>query len=106
MWIALLFTKRNFLLSGSYDDTIRLWNLGDYQCVKIIDHKKLAVMLLLPNGYFAANSGNDITMYDLNDFKCVNTLVGHKDVISCMLFIKDNRIVTSSKDKTIILWGY
>jgi WD40 repeat protein len=104
--IALLFTKRNFLLSGSYDDTIRLWSLEGYQCVKIIDHKKLAMMLLLPNGYFAASSGNDFAMYDLNDFNCVNTLVGHKDVIFCMLFIKGNRIVTGSKDKTIILWGY
>jgi WD40 repeat protein len=101
--IALLFTKERLLLSGSRDETIRVWNLEDYQCVKIIYHEWAYVMLLLPNGFFASSSGN---IYDLNDFKCVNTLVRHEHVISSMLFIKGNRIATGSRDKTIILWVY
>jgi WD40 repeat protein len=103
MIMALLFTKGKYLLSGSCDETIRVWNLEDYLCVKIIDDNCATSMLLLPNGYFAVSSGK---IYDMNDFNCVNTLVFNEYYISCMLFIKGNIIVTGSRDNTIILWSY
>jgi WD40 repeat protein len=105
--IALLFAKSNLLLSGSLDYTIRAWNIDDYQCVKIIQHHRSAAMLLLlPNGYFAARSYEKVKIYDLNGYNCVNTLAGHDDYVSCMLFVKGNRIVTSSIDETTIIWKY
>jgi WD40 repeat protein len=103
--IALLFTIERLLLSCSNDDTIRLWNLEDYQCIKTIVHDWAAAMLLLPNGYFAVNSGANIMIYDLNDFSCISVLKGYY-VLSCMLYIKGNRIFTGSVAKTIILWSY
>jgi WD40 repeat protein len=63
-------------------------------------------MLLRLPGYFATKSYEKIKIYDVNGYNCVNTLVGHDDYVSCMLFIKGNKIVTSSIDKTTIIWKY
>jgi WD40 repeat protein len=96
--LALMFAKSNLLLSGSHDYTIRVWDIVNKQCFKIIQHHRNAVILtLLPNGYFAARSCEEIKIYDLNSYNCVNTLVGHKYDVFCILFIKGNRILTGSK---------
>jgi WD40 repeat protein len=105
--LALMFAKSNLLLSGSLDYTIRVWNIVDNQCVKIIQHHRNPVILtLLPNGYFAARSCEEIKIYDLNGYNCINTLAGHEYDVSCILFIKGNRIMTGSQDQTTIIWDY
>jgi WD40 repeat protein len=105
--LALMFAENNLVVSGSYDYTIRVWNIDNYQCVKIIQQSDYAaILVILPNGYFAACSFKEIKIYNLNGYNCVNTLAGHEDYIPCMLFIKGNRILTSSRDIITIIWGY
>jgi WD40 repeat protein len=105
--LALMFATSNLLVSGLFDSTIRVWNIDNHQCVKIIQQSDDATrLLLLPNGYFAASSFKEIKIYDLYGYNCVNTLAGHEDYIPCMIFIKRNRILTSSRNKTTIIWEY
>jgi WD40 repeat protein len=99
--------KRNLFITESFDYTIRLWNRNDYKCVRTITHDICpALTLLLPNGYFAARSYNNIKIYDINSCESVNILGGYEQLITCMLFIKGNRIVGGCKDKTFIIWDY
>jgi WD40 repeat protein len=53
--IALCFSdKDNVLLSGSYDNTIRFWNVETYECLKVVEanYNGTSQIILLPNGYF------------------------------------------------------
>ena len=38
---SLLYIKeRDIMISGSYDDTLRLWNMSNYQCKSVIEGVK------------------------------------------------------------------
>jgi WD40 repeat protein len=53
--IALCFcAKDNVLLSGSFDKTIRFWDVETYECLKVLEtnYNANSKNFLLPNGYF------------------------------------------------------
>jgi WD40 repeat protein len=102
---SLLYTN-SFLISGSHDKTIKIWN--EFRCIKEIDAHKARVqcLLLLPNGYFASGSDDKkIKIWDLQNFTSINVLEGHKSRIFNLVLLKDNRIVSNSYDK-LIIWNY
>jgi WD40 repeat protein len=111
-WIyALLCIEReNKLLSGSFRGETRVWDLTTYECVRIIDEAHfdgIKCLLHLPNGYFASYSWNKlIKIWDLKNYECINTLIGHKKVVTSLLLLKDNIVVSASNDKTILIWSY
>jgi WD40 repeat protein len=70
-------------------------------------------IFLLPNGYFVFGTFDSqpfrddcFAIYDMNSYKCVNTLEGHKGMVSSFLFLKDKRLASGSHDNTIIIWEY
>jgi WD40 repeat protein len=102
---CLLFTN-GLLISGSQDNTIKVWL--DYICVNVINaHEGYAnSLLVLPGGYFASGSDDGkIKIWDLKDFACVNVLVGHEGEINNLILLKDKRIVSDSHDE-LIIWNY
>jgi WD40 repeat protein len=105
---SLLFLKKdNYLFSGSYDNTIKVWAIDSYQCINttIAHDEGVTSLLLLPNGFFASGSvDKKIKIWDMKDYLCVDVLKGHKDVVSCLALMGDKRIVSSSYDKTLMIW--
>jgi WD40 repeat protein len=98
-WIrALLYLKKgNTMISASFDRTIKVFGLDDYQCIKTIsidEHPE--AMCLLQNGYFAISTlEGAMYIWDSCDFKPIN-IFSQKEGISRIIFLNDNRLVTSS----------
>jgi WD40 repeat protein len=92
---ALCFSaKDNMLLSASFDKTIRFWDAETYECLKLLKtyYNANSQILLLPTGYFVIGTfysqpfrNDSFAIYDMNNYKCVNTLEGHKEMVTCFL---------------------
>jgi hypothetical protein len=78
-----------------------------YQCIKTIsiDNCPEAMCLLL-KGYFAISTlEGPIHILDSCNFKSINTF-NQEEGISRIIFLNDNRTVSSSYHGTITIWGY
>jgi WD40 repeat protein len=105
---ALLYiAKNNILLSASIDNSIRVWDINDYRCIRTIDgHLNWIFELLLSkNEYFISCSLDGLMkVWDINSFECVNTLKSVKTQSSLEL-LKDYSIACILGNK-INAWNY
>jgi WD40 repeat protein len=98
--------KDDVLLSGSKDKTIKVWDLSTFICVRIIENNnEVRSLLILPNGFFASGY-YDGSIKIWRNYKCINSLKKHSDKVTKLLFLDDYRTVSSSFDKSIIIWHY
>jgi WD40 repeat protein len=98
--------KENLLISGSDDKTIKVWNMNDeYKCIKTIKcDAAVKCLLALPNGYFiSAYYDNTVKIWTTYDFECIHTLNLHKQVITSLMLANDNRLVSASLGKDIMV---
>jgi WD40 repeat protein len=97
--------KANLLISGSNNKNIRIWNMDDYKCIKTINcDAAVKCLLALPNGYFlSAYYDNTVKVWTTNDFECIHTFNLHKQVITSMIMVDDNKVVSASFEKNIIV---
>ena len=84
-------------------------------CYKLSKHVgRVRCMLELKNGYFLSGAGdtgkkkdNNILVWkpnDLDGFFYAQTLHGHQSDINGLIELKDGRVASSSKDRTIRIW--
>lgn len=95
-------------LTGSFDRTLRLWDLktGE-ELIAIRQQQVITAVALSPNGLYAACAGNDfgINVWDLNEKRVVARLSGHRADIGRMIYSADGRLLMSaSRDGTTRLW--
>jgi WD40 repeat protein len=106
---ALLFNKRDLLISGFSDGTIKVWSISnDYQCVKEITvNDKVVCFLLLPGGYFASAMWNgEVKIWDMGSFNCINVFRGHGQGMASLVLLSDYRVAYGGFDLSIMIWGY
>jgi WD40 repeat protein len=105
----------NLLISGSYDNTIKVWDgKNEFTCIKTIFLSSTILCLLsLPSGYFVSGGvDGNIKIWDLCNYECINTIAQGFKVSSIKQsnsvgdgFVKDYRIVSCSKDeRQIFVW--
>jgi WD40 repeat protein len=99
--------KQNVLLSGSNNGVVKVWELLNYQCIKIVESiGGVDKFILLPNGYFASCSyKGKIKIWDTKGFRLVNSFGSDEDYVSSLLLLKEHRIV-SITNATVIIWDY
>jgi WD40 repeat protein len=95
------------LASGSWDGTIRLWNVATgTETARLEGHtNSVHALCLLPDGRLASGSGdNTIRLWDLATDTETAHLEGHTNSVQALCLLPDGRLASGSGDKTIRLW--
>lgn len=102
--------KQPVLISGSLDDTIRVWNWETQTLIHTLQgHSRgLNQVVLTPDGQTMASCGDDaaVRLWNLADGSLIHTLKGHlRDVNSVALGESSPLLASGSEDSTIRLWA-
>jgi serine/threonine protein kinase len=97
------------LISGSADQTIKVWDLATGAELKTLaGHTSFVNALAIAyDDKTLASGGADLTvrLWDLATGRVLNTFVGHTGFVNALHFSHDGRILASgSADKTIKIW--
>ncbi len=97
------------IASGSYDKTIRLWNVSTGQCLRTLRGHTGSIFSVAfsPDGELIAGGSNDKTvrLWNAKNGRLLRTLEGHTDWIWSVAFSPDGALIASgSHDETIRLW--
>ncbi|MBX7174198.1 MAG: DUF4365 domain-containing protein, partial [Pyrinomonadaceae bacterium] len=98
-----------FIVSGSSDETVRIWDLATGQCLKTLVGHSDSVwgVAVSSDGKFIVSGSADKTLriWDLATGQCLKTLVGHSDSVWGVAVSSDGKfIVSGSADKTLRIW--
>ena len=101
------------IATGSYDNTIKVWNIYESICKKTIHVKKEVLSLLEfePNMILCgttSTSQSNINLYDINN--PYNTpkysFIGHSMNVNSIVKCDSNHFASASNDSSIIIWNY
>ena len=107
--IASVAVLGNRIVSGSWDGTIRVWNLEDGTCLRTLsDHDSGVYSVYISgnrivSGSRAGSRAGTVRVWDLETGTCLRTLSGHRHYI-LPVSVSRNRIVSGSWDGTVRMW--
>ena len=98
------------LASGSFDHTIRLWDLQTGECLRVLQGHTGGIYALAfaPDGQTLASGSFDhsIRLWDLQTGGCLRVLQGHTGGVWTIAISPDGQTLASgSNDQTIRLWN-
>ncbi|PZO40016.1 MAG: hypothetical protein DCF19_12555 [Pseudanabaena frigida] len=98
----------NTIVSGSEDNTIKLWNLDGQELCTLTGHSNgVWSVVFSPDGNTIVSSSEDNTIKLWNlDGQELGTLTGHSNWVRSVVFSPDGKTIASgSDDNTIKLWN-
>ena len=111
--VSLIQLSSGKLASGSYDNTIRIWDMNSLKENRIIKEKgKVFALLEFENGkLLSGTSENSINLWDIHDspFLIENSLfsfTGHELWINCLVKCSQTCFASASNDAKIKIWDY
>jgi WD40 repeat protein/serine/threonine protein kinase len=98
-----------FAVSGSWDCTLRVWDLRLGQSVRTLEGHRgwVNAVAVTPDGSRAISAASDCTLrvWDLGTGQSVQTLKGHTDRVNAVVVTPDcRRAISASSDRTLRLW--
>ncbi|KAI3373788.1 hypothetical protein L3Q82_022368 [Scortum barcoo] len=98
-----------FLLSGSRDKTIKMWDVSIGICLMtLVGHDNwVRGVLFHPGGRFIVSCADDktIRIWDYKNKRCMKTLCAHEHFVTSLDFHKTAPyVVTGSVDQTVKVW--
>jgi WD40 repeat protein len=98
-----------FAISGSWDATLRVWDLENGQLVRMLEgHLNWVTgVAVTPDGTRAISASSDRTLrvWDLESGQSVRTLEGHTDVVHAVAVTPDGTCaISASSDRTLRAW--
>jgi len=100
------------LISGSQDQTVKIWNVEDGSCIKTLEgHTELVWdVCVLVGGeekedlIVSGSSDNTLKVWNIEG-KCLKTLKGHSHWIYCVIPFDTKHVLSGSYDYTVKLWN-
>ena len=95
------------IVSGSCDNTIRIWSPDTGDCLRTLKGhtKQVSCVAVLPDGRIVSGSyDNYIRIWNADTGECLQTLEGHTLWVKCVTALPDGRIVSGSCDRTLRIW--
>ncbi|KAF8652707.1 hypothetical protein AX16_004211 [Volvariella volvacea WC 439] len=99
--------KKPVLISGSLDNTIKVWDIDTGKTLKTLFGHIEGVWAVASDKVRIVSGSHDRTLkvWSREDGKCTSTLVGHQAAVSC-LALGEDKIVSGSDDCTIKIWSF
>jgi len=109
IWSVDFSKSGNMLVSGSVDDTMRLWRVQDAQLLRTMSSHPFPVLTVkfTPNQALLASGSTDglIRLWRVSDSNLERTLQGHADwVVSIDISSNGQFLVSGGKDFTVRVW--
>lgn len=98
---------RPVLISGSLDNTIRLWCVRTGRCIRTLFGHTEGIWSLSLDKLRIASASHDrcIKTWDTDTGACKQTLVGHRGAVTCVQ-LGDDKIVSGSDDGDCRIWSF
>lgn len=96
------------LASGSYDTTIKVWNLANQtEKFTLKGHSDGVLALsMLDNGFLASSSADStINIWNLTNGMVLNTLAGHIGRVYSLALLKNGYLASGGDDSVINIWN-
>jgi F-box and WD-40 domain protein CDC4 len=95
------------LVSGSYDNTVRVWKISTGETVhRLVGHAMKVYSVVLDHKRGRCISGSMDTfvkIWSLETGACLYTLEGHTSLVG-LLDLRDERLVSAAADSTLRIW--
>lgn len=96
----------NRIVSGSDDNTLKVWNASTGMCSATLQGHTGGVWCLEMKDDLIVSGSTDrsLRVWDAASGECRRALYGHSSTVRCMA-MKDNYVVSGSRDNTLRLWN-
>ena len=97
-------------VSGSWDNTIKVWDIHTGECIKTLkssDEHRINALALINKTILASSSWSNTTikLWSLELGKCIKTLTtGHFEHVTSLASISGTILASGGSDSTIKLW--
>lgn len=97
--------NRKYLMTGSYDATIKIWRVDTGECLRTLTGHTKGVKSLVFDSQKLITGGLDSTIkvWNYHTGQCISTYRGHDDSVSSVDFL-NKTIVSGSMDNTVKVW--
>ncbi|KAJ1525042.1 hypothetical protein ONE63_009888 [Megalurothrips usitatus] len=95
----------NRIVSGSDDNTLKVWSLTTGRCVRTLVGHTGGVWSSQMSGNTIISGSTDRTLkvWDADSGACIHTLCGHTSTVRCM-HLHGKKVVSGSRDATLRVW--
>ncbi|TIA88557.1 hypothetical protein E3P81_03437 [Wallemia ichthyophaga] len=100
--------KQGVLVTGSYDQTLRIWDVGSGECRTVLQAKAISCLDYLPKhkvlaaGYFDVGR---VVVYSTLTNQQLQMLQGHNKGIRAVA-CNDEYLVSAGQDKALVVWNW
>lgn len=95
----------NTIVSGSDDNTLKVWNATTGKCMRTLTGHTGGVWSSQMSGNLIVSGSTDrmLRVWNAETGECIHTLYGHTSTVRC-LHLHDNKVVSGSRDATLRVW--